>query len=68
MISEILRLRGCPFLVSTFEILNDRLPGCFVHFLAHFGAVKKTDEAIGSEKVLCLTEGKLSKAFWAMPL
>ena len=42
------------------------LPGWFVHFLAHFGNVKKEMKEKGSEKVLhvaCLTE--VGEAHWA---
>ena len=50
---------------------SERLPGWFVHFLAHFGNVKKQMKKIGSKKVVHgarLTEGARAKAIWAMPL
>ena len=42
-----------------------------MHFLAHFGNVKKQMKEIGPKKVIhdaCFTEGGGSKAIWAMPI
>ena len=50
-------LRACPDGLELFFprpkgqfLVSECLPGWFLHFLAHFGNVKKTDEKIGSEK------------------